>query len=188
MPYSRKKKRRGHEAKQQARNIHIEEHTDLLLLRDAAVDERETITFHLKAAQEIPVLSEIFTKTAHDAMVHYGMLMHQINLLDPVQSKKMQNAGLEMLSISPAITMDRREFSFADIEQFAADKKLELIQFLTDALIGELLTANKYQTYIKKAEDESTTYLLYHLLTDLKEHIAGFTAALYRITGEPLQS
>lgn len=185
MAYAKKKSRQSAEADRKCNNA-CPDNPDLLLLRDAAVDERETIAFYLRAAKELPVFADLFTEIAEDEMQHYIITMRHICMLDPIQAEEMKEAGLEELAMMPRMPAKwEKNSSKCKKEDTLSEKTLETVQYLTDALIGELLAANKYQTYMKKAEVESNKRLFCHLMNDEKEHIAEFTAALYEITGEP---
>ena len=45
---------------------------------------------------------------------------------------------------------------------------------------------NKYQRYMNDAEEPRVKELFCHLMNEEKEHVAEFTAALFRLTHEPL--
>ena len=50
----------------------------------------------------------------------------------------------------------------------------------------ELHAINKYQRYMNDAEEPHVKELFAILMNEEKEHVAEFTAALFRLTHEPL--
>lgn len=187
MSYVKKKARHSTEATK-INNLYPE-NPDLLLLRDAAANERETIAFYLKVSQDIPALADLFNEIAKDEMQHYVMIMRHICMLDPIQAQEMKEVGREELAIMPRFS-DQHELNAAERTfEYAlseSEKNSEGMQYLTDALIEEFLVANKYHTYLKKAEVENNKRLFCWLLNDEKKHIAEFTANLFDFTGEPI--
>lgn len=173
-------------------------HPDLLLLRDAAIDERNAILEYLTAAQDC-CLPELFLHTAQDEMRHYFETMRQINRLDPIQAEAFREVGLDMLTNNrmannckknaPTAVVQQAETAEAAEAALAAlppERRMPTIAALTQALAGELAAANKYQRYMCEAKDARVQALFCHLMNDEKEHIAEFTAALYDMTQEPL--
>jgi rubrerythrin len=166
---------------------------DLLLLRDAAVDERTAIAFYLRAAKET-CLTDLFLHVARDEMRHFVMVMHHITMLDSVQAEALEEMDLDALVMRRGTpkweqcscpTEDTEADTCEDSEE-QEDEELDTIDYLTKALTGELQAINKYQTYMEKAECEQNQRLFCHLMNDEKEHVAEFTAALFKITNEPV--
>jgi len=170
---------------------------DLLLLRDAAADERDAVLQYMNAAQD-NCLKELFLDVAEDEMHHYVETMQQIVRLDPVQQEMFQEVNLDMLVMGRPATPNRPKWHHKPMKQVAAAEDDEVLPVipsardmaalchLTAALVGELKAANKYQRYMLEACDPRVKELFCHLMNEEKEHIAEFTAAIYDITGEPL--
>lgn len=176
------------------------DHPDLLLLRDAAADERDAIAKYLACAVET-CLDEVFLDIAEDEMHHYAETMRLISQYDPVQAEMLEEEGLDFLVSSraekccpkwgmgkakPEPKMDM-EMEMKDVMVSAPDKKdIPKICCLTEGLKGEFMAINKYQTYMCQAHEEDVKEHFCRLMNDEKEHVAELTAALFRITGEPL--
>ncbi len=162
-------------------------HPDLLLLRDAAADERNAIAFYLEASRT-SCLPHLFLDVAEDEMHHYVEIMREVSRLDPVQAQMFSEEELDILlmtrpkpktkaailkeSNSPVVPPDRKD--------------MPTIILATKALHDELQATNKYQRYMETAEDRDVQLLFCHLMNEEKEHIAEFTAALFALTHEPI--
>ncbi len=166
---------------------------DLLLLRDAAADERNAIAFYLESALEVGC-PKLFFKVAEDEMQHFIAIMQEISRLDRVQAVKLKEACLDILTLPRPLPRQELDW-MAQVPENERDdgevnppttKDLPSIQALTKALSDEFHAVNKYQTYMEKAEDCEVAELFCKLMNDEKEHIAEFTAALFEITHEPL--
>jgi rubrerythrin len=167
-------------------------HPDLLLLRDAAADERNAIAFYLEAARA-SCMPRLFLDVAEDEMEHYVEIMREISRLDPVQAQMFSNEELDMLLMTRPLfkpqTKDalRKETEAGDTQIVPPGRKeMPTVVLLTKALNDELQATNKYQRYMETAEDPAVQRLFCHLMNDEKEHIAEFTAALFELTHEPL--
>lgn len=175
-------------------------HPDLILLRDAAADERNAIALYLRAGFET-CLTELFFDVAEDEMQHYLEIMRCISMLDPIQAEMLKEQDLAMLTPVRPYPCQKTKWSecvmgkpenkcpcdTGDIEITPPSKRdLPTIDYLTQALAGELHAANKYQTYMDEAQNRCVKELFCYLMNSEKEHIAEFTAALFRITHEPL--
>lgn len=165
------------------------DHPDLLLLRDAAADEREAIALYLEAAKNTS-LTELFLDVAEDEMHHYVMIMKHISMLDPVQAASLKKENLDMLTMERFQAKWKYKYSVPEPTDpqipLPSDEDLKTIQYLTKALTGELQAINKYQRYMCKALTEQNKHLFCHLMNDEKEHVAEFTNALFALTHEPL--
>ena len=64
-------------------------------------------------------------------------------------------------------------------------KRFARRSIITKAIQDELHAINKYQRYMNDAE-EPRVKTFCHLMNEEKEHVAEFTAALFRLTHEPL--
>ena len=171
-------------------------HPDLILLRDAAIDERNAILEYLTAAHDC-YLPELFLHTAQDEMRHFFQTMRQINRLDPIQAEAFREVGLDMLTTSRLTANNKKKtaspVASASVQQAEAalsalpcERRMPTIAALTQALTGELAAINKYQCYMCKAKDPQVQTLFCQLMNDEKEHVAEFTAALFDMTQEPL--
>ena len=166
------------------------DHPDLILLRDAAADERNAIAFYLEAAVET-CLDECFLHVARDEMCHYLETMRLVSCLDPVQAEAFREQGLDMLVMGrPEKTAAKwqhcwQDCSEEDMAKPVNKKELTKVKYLTQALEGELKAINKYQTYMEEAKYEEVKVHFCELMNDEKEHVAEFTACLYKITNEP---
>lgn len=179
-------------------------HPDLILLRDAAADEREAILMYFQAANKT-CLKELFLDIVEDEMQHYVMIMHHISMLDPVQADKLREEGLNELVMSSKMKKMRAKWmkkcnhTYHNQQQEQAngeesdvevtpldDKELCELSYLTKALLAEFHAINKYQCYMERAESEHNQHLFCHLMNEEKEHVAELTKAIYDITDEPL--
>ena len=174
---------------------------DLLLLRDAAADERKAILDYLNAAKA-NCLSELFLDVAEDEMHHYMEILGHIVRLDPVQKEMFEEVNLDIPPMRKTAAASPKQWNYVKNnvnkliaeEEAVEDIQLELppernmpaICHLTAALIDELHATNKYQRYMNEACDPKVKELFCHLMNEEKEHIAEFTAALFDLTGEPL--
>jgi len=163
---------------------------DLLLLRDAAADERQAIADYLDAARKT-CFTELFLEVAEDEMKHYVMTMGLLATLDPVQAEEFKKVGLDMLVLDRApannwLATTKQMINNNVAANVPSKEDIENIQYLTKALNDELHAVNKYQTYMEKAKCESVKYLFCQLMNDEKEHVAEFTDALFCITEEPV--
>ena len=163
------------------------DHPDLLLLRDAAADERTAIAFYLEAARN-SCLPGLFLDVAEDEMHHFVELTRQISRLDPVQARWFRDQGLNTLIMTrPESRPKLKPLSTIEPTVSLPDRKeMPTVNFLTRAINDELLAINKYQRYMQTAEDPEVKRLFCHLMNEEKEHVAQFTAALFEITDEPL--
>lgn len=165
------------------------DHPDLLLLRDAAADEREAIALYLEAAKNTS-LTELFLDVAEDEMHHYVMTMKHISMLDPVQAASLKEENLDMLTMERFQAKWKYKYSVPEPTEpqppLPTDEDLKAIQYLTRALTGELQAINKYQRYMDKALTDHNKHLFCRLMNDEKEHVAEFTDALFELTHEPL--
>ena len=165
---------------------------DLLLLRDAAADERNAIAFYLEAARA-SCMPALFLDVAEDEMQHYVEIMREISRLDPVQAQMFSDVELDMLLMTrplfrpktKAAIIKENEAGDAEISP-PSRKKMPTVVLLTRALNDEFQATNKYQRYMETAEDPAVQRLFCHLMNEEKEHIAEFTAALFELTHEPL--
>jgi rubrerythrin len=172
---------------------------DLLLLRDAAADEREAILQYLNSARD-NCMVELFLDVAEDEMQHYAEIMQQITRLDPVQAEMFREVNLDMMILGRPAKGNNKKWTYmhnpmaaeADDEEedvavvLPDERDMPAICHLTAALVEELKAANKYQRYMNEACDPRVKALFCHLMNDEKEHIAEFTAAIFDLTGEPL--
>lgn len=165
------------------------DHPDLLLLRDAAADEREAIALYLEAAKKTD-FTELFLDVAEDEMHHYVITMKHISMLDNVQTDYLQEENLNMLTMGRVQVKWKHKYSVPEPDEvlptLPTEQDLNAIDYLTQALTGELRAINKYQRYIEKAQTEHDKRLFCQLMNDEKEHVAEFTAALFELTHEPL--
>ena len=74
----------------------------------------------------------------------------------------------------------------ADVAVPPGQKDLPAVHRITKAIQDELHAINKYQRYMNDAEEPRVKELFCHLMNEEKEHVAEFTAALFRLTHEPL--
>lgn len=168
-------------------------HPDLILLRDAAADEREAIAMYLQAARETG-LTDLFLDVAEDEMQHYVMIMHHISILDPVQAEKLKEEGLNELIMSGMMKKMRAKWMKKPIMPEPEDvsippldaEEIEAVCYLTKALASQFHAINKYQCYMEKSGSVHNQHLFCHLMNEEKEHVAEFTKAIFEITQEPL--
>ncbi len=166
-------------------------HPDLYLLRDAAADERGAIADYLTCAAET-CLDELFLDVAEDEMQHYVETMRLISLFDPVQAEMLEEEGLDFLVMKrpagkPKWTPVNKAAEEQDVEVIPPKKKdLPAIRCITKAIQDELHAINKYQRYMNEAEDGRVKEHFCELMNEEKEHVAEFTAALFKLTHEPL--
>ncbi|WP_425059670.1 hypothetical protein SCACP_02670 [Sporomusa carbonis] len=165
---------------------------DLLLLRDAAADERNAIALYLNAARAT-CMPRLFLDVAEDEMEHYAEIMQEISRLDPVQAEYFREEDLDMLLLNRTAYRPKlkpvvaKEEEAVDVQVTLPDRDdMPTVDILTKALSDELLAANKYQRYMLTAEDKAVKKLFCHLMNEEKEHIAEFTAALFELTHEAL--
>lgn len=169
---------------------------DLFLLRDAAADERQAILNYLNAAQD-NCLADLFLAIANDEMEHYMELMGHIVRLDPIQNEMFQDVNLSIPQLRRPSKLSPKQWNYlasqAKPQMDEEDSRVSLppersmpaICHLTNALIDELETVNKYQRYMNEACDPAVKELFCRLMNEEKEHVAVFTAALFDLTGEP---
>ncbi|MBP2627430.1 MAG: hypothetical protein H6Q68_2141 [Firmicutes bacterium] len=168
-------------------------HPDLILLRDAAADEREAIALYFQAARHT-CMTELFLDIIEDEMQHYVMIMHHISMLDPVQADKFREEGLNELIMKGMMKKMRAKWMqkpvMAEGKDVAVslldDNELEAVCYLTKALASEFHAINKYQCSMEKSEIMHNKHLFCHLMNEEKEHVAEFTKAIFEITQEPL--
>ncbi|MCX7780754.1 MAG: ferritin-like domain-containing protein [Negativicutes bacterium] len=170
---------------------------DLLLLRDAAADERKAVLQYLNAARD-NCLAELFLDVAEDEMHHYVEIMQQIVRLDSVQADMFREVNLNMMTLGRPAKNTPKKWNYMNQQNAAAEDAEELsvalpderdmpaICHLTAGLVEEFAATNKYQRYMNEACDPRVKELFCHLMNEEKEHIAEFTAALFDLTGEPL--
>lgn len=170
---------------------------DLILLREAAAEEREGILQYLNAASA-HCLPELFLDVAEDEMRHYIETLGHIVRLDPVQADMFREVNLTIPPMrKPPVTSVTKYMktnvgkvmateAAEDTIELPSERDLAAICRLTEALASELRAANKYQCYMNEACDPKVKELFCRLMNDEKEHIAEFTAALFDLTGEPL--
>lgn len=170
------------------------DHPDLILLRDAAIDERTAIAFYLRAAKNT-CLADLFLDVARDEMRHFVMTMHHITMLDSVQAEALEEEELDALVMQrgmpkwdqcPCPMSNDDADTDIETDAVAEDEELETIDYLTKAITDELGAINKYQNYMEQAQCEPNQHLFCHLMNDEKEHVAEFTAALFKLTNEPI--
>lgn len=172
----------------------------LIMLRDAAIAEREAILFYLEAAAMLcGDLRRLFLDTAEDEMRHFVMTMRHISALDSDQAQALEEVGLDDLlmqrGMAPkwaagwqpdcACPMEAETMAAPMPPEHEPENGLTPVCLLTKALTGELEAINKYQKYMEKACDPACCRHFCHLMNDEKEHVASFIAALYDLTGEP---
>lgn len=163
------------------------DHPDLLLLRDAAADEREAIALYLEAAKNTS-FTEIFLHIAEEEMHHYLMIMKHISILDPVQTAYLQKENLDMLTMGRVQAKWKHKYCVPVTEEapLPSAQDIQAIHYLTKALISELQAINKYQRYMNKTLSDHNKHLFCLIMNEEKEHVAEFTAALFELTHEPL--
>ncbi|MDR7866056.1 MAG: hypothetical protein RIN56_04510 [Sporomusaceae bacterium] len=170
----------------------------LLMLRDAAIAEREAILFYLEAAAMVcGDLRRLFLDTAEDEMRHFVMTIRHIAALDSVQAEALEEVGLDALLTQRGMTpkwaagwqpecacpLEAETMVVPPAQETEND--LTPVCLLTKALTSELEAINKYQKYMEKASDSTCCHHFCHLMNDEKDHVASFIAALYDLTGEP---
>ena len=187
-------------------NDECPDNPDLLLLRDAAADERNAIAEYLEAALTT-TLDKCFLSVAKDEMCHFVQTMQLISCLDPVQAEELREANLTMLTVMGAARKMKPGWSYYEqkckktcekpiekpcnkpcdtvCDDMISKQDLIDVQYLTRALDGELHAINKYQTYMNEALCEEVKAHFCELMNEEKEHVAEFTACLYNITHEP---
>jgi rubrerythrin len=168
------------------------DHPDLILLREAAADERNAIALYLEAAT-MACLGPCFLDVVEDEMNHYVETMHLIAWLDPVQAEMFREVGLTMLTMKRASEKMKSKWAMAaeqddkeSMPNMPSKKDLTAIQYLTKALDGELHAINTYQMYMEQAQCEEVKIHFCKLMNEEKEHVAEFTMCLFEITQEPL--
>ncbi|MDF2502024.1 MAG: hypothetical protein K0Q77_2738 [Anaerosporomusa subterranea] len=168
-------------------------HPDLLLLREAAADERNAIAFYLRAAH-VTCLDSLFLDVAEDEMQHFMQTMQLISSLDPIQAEIFEEECL------PFLTMPRRpkhkpakwqppepEDNIEDVAVTPPSlDELATVDILTKAISDELMAINKYQRFMSEATLPEVRDLFCLLMNGEKEHLAEFIKALFCITHEPL--
>lgn len=165
-------------------------HPDLYLLRDAAADERGAIADYLTCAADTCL--EIFLDVAEDEMQHFLETMRLISLFDPVQAQRLQEEDLGVLTMErpirkPKWVPSKNTQYDQDVQVTPPNKKdLPAIRCLTKAIQDELHAINKYQKYMNQADDPRVMEHFCKLMNEEKEHVAEFTAALFKLTNEPL--
>lgn len=164
---------------------------DLLLLRDAAADERNAIAFYLRAAH-VTCLDSLFLDVAEDEMHHFIETMQLVSSLDPIQAERFEEQGLTVLTtlqrlakksvkwMPPNEAADEAEVIPPSLEE------MDTVDILTKAINDELMAINKYQRYMEEAVHPEVKALFCHLMNEEKEHVAEFIKALWCITHEPL--
>lgn len=170
----------------------------LIMLRKAAVAEREAILFYLEAAAMVcGELREEFLEIAADEMRHFAMIMRHIAHLDPVQAEDLEEEGLDVLlphrgmapkwagGWKPACKcpMPMEEEIVAD--EFPPPRDMTVICLLTKALVSELEAVNMYQTFMMETENSMCCHFFCHLMNAEKHHVAELIEKLYELTGEP---
>ena len=165
-------------------------HPDLCLLRNAAADERGAIADYLTCALET-CLDELFLDVAEDEMQHFLETMRLITIFDPVQAEQLEEQGLDDLVMKrptarPKWTKQKNCKNDDGSIVPPSKKDLVAIRCLTTAIQDELHAINKYQRYMNEAEDPRVKELFCELMNEEKEHVAEFTAALFKLTHEPL--
>ena len=166
-------------------------HPDLYLLRDAAADERGAIADYLCCAMET-AQTEVFLDVAEDEMQHFVETMRLISLFDPVQVKMLEEEKLGALLMKRPTAgtpkwAPKQPKEPADVEvEPPAKKDMPAIRCLTKAIQDELHAINKYQKYMNQAKDHRVKDHFCELMNEEKEHVAEFTAALFKLTHEPL--
>lgn len=157
-------------------------HPDLILLRDAAADERGAIADYIACAGET-AFTELFLTVAEDEMQHFAATMCLITLLDPQQAALRYAACPPKWHCQPCVLDDTAEATL----QLPLKKDAAAIRCLTKAIQDELHAINKYQQYYGEAKDTRVRKHFCQLMNDEKEHVAEFTAALFSLTHEPLE-
>lgn len=163
---------------------------DLLMLRDAAIDERNAIALYLEAARESN-RQKLFLSTAEDEMHHYAELMQAICRLDPVQAAYLKAEDLTLLTMVRAPKTKIKvnnppAASESGLPSVPDEQDMRAVRYLTRGLGDELGAVNKYQRYMNQAQHDFVCDLFGHIMNEEKEHVAQFTAALFDITEEPL--
>jgi len=167
-------------------------HPDLYLLRDAAADERGAIADYLTCAADT-CLDEIFLDVAEDEMQHYVETMRLISIFDPVQAEMLIEEGLGALTMRRHLSKSKwvgpknTHYDQEDVQVIPPNKRdLPGIRCLTKAIQDELHAINKYQKYMNQADDPRVREHFCELMNEEKEHVAEFTAVLFKLTHEPL--
>lgn len=148
---------------------------DLLLLRQNAKGERESIAFYLQAASKTSgTLCQLFLDTARDEMVHFRKLMILLAKYDPPQAQAFKEAGINLPG----------ELRKSPSAKYCPEEKLEAIALLTKAITDELEAINMYQESYEKASHDDVKALFCNNGNDEKVHLAEFWKALMVITKE----
>lgn len=171
---------------------------DLILLRDAAKDERKAIMYYMQCYWK--TCMNLFLETAEDEIEHFLMLMRLISCYDPIQARCFHAQNLDCLTLTRAdeTSLSYRKNQDRPMKQpqnplkvdLAVDPPAELdgpcMECLTMALDMEFGAINKYQEYMLKAEHNDVKKLFCCLMNDEKHHVAETIAAIFCITHEPL--
>lgn len=192
MPSNRRKTKAAADTNACIDSAECPNNPDLILLRNAAIDERNAIALYLEAAENT-CLSELFLSVAEDEMSHYIEIMRQISRLDPIQAEAFRNAGLNVLTFVRPVAIKNKWACNDDTDDddtcdSPSDDDLETIQYLTRAITAELESINTYQIAMNKAQTRPVRELFCQLMNDEKIHLAQFTAALFDLTHEPIQA
>lgn len=148
---------------------------DLLLLRQNAIGERETIAFYLRAASKTSgPLCQLFLDTARDEMLHFRKAMILLAKYDPLQAQAFAEVGINLPD----------QLRKSSSPNYCPEDKLEIIDLLTKAIAGELEAINLYQQSYKKACHDDVKALFCDNGNDEKIHVAEFWKALMVITKE----
>jgi rubrerythrin len=174
-------------------NEECPKYPDLLLLREAAADERTAAAFYLRAAHET-CLDRLFLDAAEDEMRHFMEIMQLVSSLDPIQAEIFAAEDLPFLTMPRRPKQKQAKWQSSDQESDAEDcmvsppepDELDTVDVLTKSIVGELMAINKYQCFMVKAAFPEVRELFCHLMNEEKEHLAAFIKALFCITHEPL--
>ena len=107
---------------------------------------------------------------------------------DPVQAEMLAEEALDVLVMKRPIGKPKWATKKARKRRMSRSppgKGLPAVQCITKAIQDELHAINKYQRYMNDAETR-VKELFAILMNEEKEHVAKFTAALFRLTHEPL--
>lgn len=177
----------------------------LILLRKAAIAEREDILFYLEAAAAVcGELRALFLEAAADEMRHFVMTMRHIAALDPVQAEYLEEEGLDVLlprrgmqpkwamgwhpschCPHPVMEEEEEDEEEVMVDEFPPEHDMEAICLLTKALVRELEGTNMYQDFMEESCDPMCCHHFCHLMNEEKRHVAAWIAALYDLTDEP---
>lgn len=167
---------------------------DLLLLRDAAADERNAIAFYLNAANTT-CMDALFLDIAEDEMNHFMETMRLITALDPVQAEMYEEVGMTYMTMPRRPKHQHVKWHPPVVEEEDDDEMevpppdaedLPKIDLITQAMDDELHAINKYQEYAQQAVNPEVRALFCHLMDEEKEHVAELTKCLFHLTHEPL--